>query len=188
MHYACLLITEGFPTKERIAEILKPFNSEDYSLDKDASKKRPVFTWDWYQIGGRYAARLKLRCVDEENPINYEWKWYAKQNRNGRLFWSHMLSDMKEYAKNSLMYSEEEYFSSMGSRDGFLYVDGAYINDLLNFDEVTAYCCVDKDGNAFATETWDGENWLDNNDYDAQIAKIKSESAGCFATIIDLHD
>ena len=34
----------------------------------------------------------------------------------------------------------------MGIRDNFLYVDGAKIDDLLNFDDVNCYICIDSDG------------------------------------------
>lgn len=58
----------------------------------------PTFTWDWYQIGGGYKAELKLKVgeEDDENLEYYRWK-ILEFSRNGRLFWSSLLSTLKNY-------------------------------------------------------------------------------------------
>lgn len=187
MHYCCLLITDEFPTKELIAARLAPFSEEDlYNDGGELARPRPAFTWDWYQIGGRYNGKIKLRY--DLSDERYEWKYMRRPGRNGRLFWSYLLNKMAEFAKGSFMFSEEDYFQSMGMWDGFLRVDGALVSDILNYDELTAYCCVDKYGCAISRETWNGDEWAADVDFDQKFALAKASSGGCYATIIDLHD
>lgn len=95
---------------------------------------------------------------------------------------------MKDFAKDSFMFAEEDYYRSMGLRDDFLYVDGGRISDLLNFNEVECYICIDKDGNAIARETWDGSSFVTDEKFDEKLAEIKKQSFDCFATILDIHD
>lgn len=76
----------------------------------------------------------------------------------------------------------------MGSRDGFLYVDGAKIDDLLNFDNVNCFICIDSNENVIVRETWDGHNFIEDKQFDEKLAKIKENSKGMFATILDIHD
>lgn len=86
------------------------------------------------------------------------------------------------------IFFEEDYYSSMGSRDGFLYVDGAKIDDLLNFDDVNCFICIDSNENVIVRETWDGHNFIEDEQFDEKLAKIKENSKGMFATILDIHD
>ena len=63
MHYCVHLLTKELPSENKIAEIMKPYNSElVYSSDdEDKQIDYPVFTWDYYRIGGRYKSELKLK-------------------------------------------------------------------------------------------------------------------------------
>ena len=188
MHYKCLLITESFPTEEIIAEAMRPYSENDYYKDdKSEIGEHPLFLWDYYLIGGRYNGALKLRC-DDSNNEKYEWNFYKNGGRNGKLFWSYLLSEMEEFSKKSFRFSEENYYSSMGSRDGFLYVDAAYIPDILNFEDISVYYCIDKQRNAFAQSSWDGNNFVKDVDFESKLNEEKQNSANCYATIIDLHD
>ena len=57
MHYCVHLLTKELPSENKIAEIMKPYNSEliyDSDDEEDKQIDYPVFTWDYYQIGGRY--------------------------------------------------------------------------------------------------------------------------------------
>jgi hypothetical protein len=76
----------------------------------------------------------------------------------------------------------------MGANEEFLYVDGARIKDLLNFDEVSCYICIDADGNAIAVESWDGNNFIKDENFDEKLKAIKENSKEYFATILDIHD
>ena len=149
MHYCTLLITKEFPSDEVILNIMSPYD-ESRDDDGDRTGDYPIFQWDWYQVGGRFNGSLKLK-VDKDDE-KYEWKYIIREDRNKRLFHSYLLTKMKDFAKSNILYAEEDYFKTMGLRDGFLYVDGAKISDLLNFDEVECCICIDKDGNAIARE------------------------------------
>ena len=192
MHYCALLITKELPSEDKIAEIMQPYYYENIECDKYGNRiaPYPIFTWDWYQIGGRYNGNLKLKI--DKNDESYNWGFYDREGRNKRLFYSYLLSKMERFVKDgripSYMYSEEDYFSSMGSRDGYLYVDGARIDDLLNFEEQSCYICIDANGNAIARETWDGETFVKDEDFDEKLEEIKKNSQGMFVTVLDIHD
>ena len=188
MHYCTLLITKEFPSDEVIEKIMQPYNEalNEYDDNGDRIGDYPVFQWDWYQIGGRYNGSLKLK-VDKTDE-KYDWQYYSKGGRNKRLFRSYLLTKMKDFAKGDILYTEEDYYNTMGFRDDFLYVDGAKISDLLNFDEVECYICIDKDGNAIARERWNGHSFIKDEKFDEKLAEIKKQSSDCCATILDIHD
>lgn len=79
MHYCIHLLTKHLPTEKEIEKIMEPYNWDSVDdEDTDDGKKKieyPVFTWDWYQIGGRYSACLKLKVDgdDLENREHYNW-------------------------------------------------------------------------------------------------------------------
>lgn len=186
MHYCLALFTKDLPTKPDIDNLMKKYNSEDVYSDDEKEIDYPQFTWDWYQIGGRYSGQIKLR-VDKEDE-KYRWKYIARDKRNGRLFWSYLLSKMQEFSKESFLYHEEDYFASMGYRDGFLYVDGAKISDITNIDEIGCFTFMNADGEAYSREWWNGNGFVENSDFEE---KFKSEIKKCsdmFLTIIDYHD
>lgn len=189
MHYCALLITKELPSEDKISDIMKPYYEGNAEYDEETEKRineYPVFEWDWYQIGGRYNGSLKLK-VDIEDTY-YDWKYLAKQDRNKRLFYSYLLTEMKKLAGNTFIYREENYYPSMGNNDGFLYVDGARVSDLLNFDDVNCYVCIDSDGNAIARETWNGTTFIKDEQFDEKLAEIKNRSKACFVTVLDIHD
>ena len=99
MHYCVQLLTKELPSEEDIRKIMQPYNDDvvygnDDEEDENVEIIRPVFTWDWYQIGGRYKARIKMKADsdDSENRDYYNWNYYDRNERNGRLFWSSLLS------------------------------------------------------------------------------------------------
>ena len=188
MHYCCMVFTKEFPTQAVLEKVLKPFNSEDVYEQPEETRVHPAFTWDWWQVGGRYNGRLKLKV--EENSEKYRWNYYEREHRNGRLFRSALLDKMKEWSKNVPLsfFREEEWFGTLGSQDGFIRVDGALCADIINLQEKTCYCAVDCNGTAFSRESWDGHNWNKNDDFDSQLEKIKSECSDCYVCIVDLHD
>ena len=193
MHYCVLLFTKELPSEEKIAEIMHPYYEENAEYDEETGKRLnpyPVFEWDWYQIGGRYNGSLKLSV--ERDKEYYNFGYYSREDRNKRLFYSSLLSDMKEFAEMgnapSWKYSEEDYFNSMGYRDGYLYVDGARVDDIINFEEQNCYICIDVDGNAIARETWNGNNFIKDEQFDEKLEEIKRNSKGMFLTVLDIHD
>lgn len=187
MHYCVLLITKELPSESKIEKILQPYDYKNVKYDEETDElltPRPIFTYDWYQIGGRYTGLLKLK-IDESDEY-YNWKFDSNEGRNKRLFYSKLLSKLQK--ANGTIFFEEDYYSSMGSRDGFLYVDGAKIDDLLNFDDVNCFICIDSNENVIVRETWDGHNFIEDEQFDEKLAKIKENSKGMFATILDIHD
>lgn len=190
MHYCLMLITKEFPSKAVVEKALEYYNSEKFYEEKGENEDipYPIITWDWWQIGGRYNGSLKLK-VDNENE-KYRWQYYFNGGRNKQLFYSMLLSDMENYARNSRpnFFTEEDYYRTMGYKDGYLRVDGAFVDDLINFDEVECFCCIDKNGKAYTREYYDRGKFIKNDKFDEQLKQIKANSKGCYATIIDIHD
>lgn len=186
MHYCALLFTKKFPTEEEISEIMRPYDEEFFEYDKngDIIGGHPVFQYDYYSIGGRYGGELKLK-IDYNNKY-YNWDYYSKEPRNERLFYSKLLSKIK--SKSNFLFSEEDCFLYMGALDGFIYVDGARVDDLLNFDDLSCYICIDSNGNAIARETWNGHDFVEDEQFDEKFEVIKKNSKGMFVTVLDLHD
>lgn len=81
----------------------------------------------------------------------------------------------------------DDCYSSTETSDGFLYVDGAKIDKLLNFDEINCFVCIDSDENVIARETLRGYSFVKDEDFDKKLAEIKTKSKGMFATILDIH-
>ena len=182
MHSCCLLITKEFPTKDVISKIMSKYDENDfYEKEEPDETKRPLFMWDYYLIGGRYNGLLKLKIDIEDEK--YLWKYFSRVPRNGRLFWSYLLSACVKHP-----YSEDDYLGSMGFNDNFLYVDGAFVKDIINFDSLECYCCIDKNGMAISCSSWNGDNFIKDYDFETKLKKVKEESTDCFATILDLHD
>lgn len=197
MHYCCLLFTEKIPTHDEIDKIMKPFSDEevykDYEEDDDGNPigekpNYPAFMWDYWLIGGRYNGLLKLKVDLDENSYNNEkYKWQFCEDRNGVLFHSYLISEMQKDIPKWL-YSEDKYYNAMGYIDGFLCVDGADIDDLLDFDKFGCYCYVDLDGSTNSRERWDGYNFIENPNFDAQLAEQKLKCRGKFVTVLDIHN
>lgn len=72
MHYCLLLITRKMPSENRISEILKPYDEENLECDETGEIiSFPIFTYDWWEIGGRYASKLKLKIDDCYSSVRY---------------------------------------------------------------------------------------------------------------------
>ena len=179
MHYCLMLFTENFPQKDDIENIM-----QKYCYDNLSENDHPQFTYDWCQIGGRYNGDIKLKFDWEDEE--YRWKYCERTPRNGRLFWSYLLNKIQS-GKNRFFH-EEDYFNSMGARDGFLYVDGAKISDILNFDELDCYTFIGIDGEAYSRKWWDGHGLVSNNDFDERLKSEKEKAKDGYVTIIDYHD
>lgn len=186
MHYCLMLLSKEFPTEEKIEELMMKYNCEMFDEEDDKYDEYPQFTWDWYVLGGRYNGRIKLK-FDTDNET-YRWRYIERTPRNGRLFWSHLLTDMEKFSQNS-MYCEEDYFNSMGANDGYIYVDGARIGDIINFDTIDCYTFMTDDGKAYSKECWNGDDFICNDDFEEQLklAKDKAQEENQFVTIIDYH-
>jgi len=187
MHYCTIVITKEFPTDDVLSKALAPFNEEEYYAS-EGTIPRPIFTWDYWIIGGRYSGSIKL-TVDKNNE-EYEWPYMANKSRAGRLFRSSMLEMIEHLMKQSRYsyYNEEEFFGNMGFDDGFLYVDACKIKDIKNLDKLTCYSFIDKTGKGFTRSYFDGEEFIDNSNFDEQFKEALQNSQDCYACIVDLHD
>ena len=170
MHYKGHLITKKLPTEDQLSKIL-----DKYYYENDNEK----FSWDWYQVGGRYGGQIKIKF----NPDTNEFNWYSFKNRNNKYFISYILNKLK--AKDYL-FDELDYMIYMGLRENVLYVDGGYFNDTINFDITECFLVIDDDENIYVRETWENEQWVKHNDFDENVKKIDLKDK--FITIIDFHD
>ena len=190
MHYCLHLLTKEFPSENKIAEIMKPYSEELFydEQKKDKTKPYPPFMWDYYQIGGRYKADLKLKSDlnDEENCNYYNWRYYERNKRNGRLFWCSLLSEL-EKCKPDWHYREEDYFDYLGFNDGYMRVDSARQKDILNIEELSCYACISTDGPA-VRESWNGHTWEDNKNFDEIYKQALLDNMDGFITVIDMHN
>ena len=197
MHYSCLVITKEFPTDEVIRKAVQPFNwdvimksfEEKDELTEEDRKQIP-FSWDWYQIGGRYEGRIKLRINDDKEE--YRWKFYDREPRAGRLFRNVFMEKCHEKFGSSIFdrFTEEDYYGYFGFRDGYLLVDGAKISDIEKTELIEHGCCrlIDKDGKAYTTEWWNGHDFIENDNFQEELKKAIDESADCYVCMVDMHD
>lgn len=190
MHYCCYLYTRQFPTDGVIKKAMEPY------YEYNDHEERPVFKWDFMNIGGRYGGKLKLNVAGAEQIEKYEFDVYALKRRAGRLFRSGFLErithGMLEYDHSDMRYKVDETEAAryLGYRDGILYVDGAWIPDIKNFDDISdgCFCVIDGDGVASARETWDGENWNTDEHFDEKLKAIaRKYRDSCYLTVLDLH-
>lgn len=191
MHYCILLLTEKFPTNAIIEKALEPYREDEYytQLDKGNEVACPLLLWDWWQIGGRYNGKFKLKYDHNDQDSQYRWMFMPKEPRVGRLFRSQLLEKIQELEKSPFFF-EDDYYGSMGCRDGYLYVDGGYIPDLLNFDEVCTQCygLIDIDGTAYARERYNGKEWLDIEVFEDNARAICESRKDCWVTCLDIHE
>lgn len=192
MHYCLMFLSDKFPTDDVINAALKPFSDEVVYKDADEDGTNvihPVFTWDWWQVGGRYNGRLKLKYDQNDDTSEYRWMFTSKEPRTNRLFRSYLLESFMK-AKGSPFFFEDDYFASMGARDRYLYVDGGKISDMLNFmEECTGcFCYLDTNGNAYARETWNNHEWVKDAAFEDKVKAACENKTDGYVTIIDLHD
>lgn len=180
MHYCVHLITKAIPTKEEINKIMKPYNDDNI---EDMSSI--IFSWDYWIVGGRYCGRIKLK-VDMEDE-EYRWKYYSSVPREGRLFLSTLLEEIR---KNFSLYKnrEEDWVGYLGIHDNYLYVDGARIKDIVNLEDLRCFICINVDGTVIARERWNGEDFITDQDFDKKYEEILEKSKDYFLTVLDIHD
>lgn len=172
MHYKGYLITKQLPNDEKLNKILEPYYENE--------NNKSGFEWDWCQIGGRYGGNIKINF----NPENNEDNWYCFHDRNNKYFISEALNELKKQIKP--YYDELDWLQYMGLREKILYVDGAYYKDIIDFDITNCYVVIDDEQNIYVREIWDGEHFIEINDFEEKIKNINLEDK--FITTIDFHD
>lgn len=177
MHYCCAVITKEFPTDNVLNAIMAPYNDDIvYSLPDN---ERPLISWDWWAVGGRFNGQIKLKVDDADEK--YDWRFYARERRCGRQFRSYLLEKMSEYAKPVWAFREEDYFYSMGMRDSYLLVDGAEICDIQNLSDIGCVCLLDVNGNA-------SQRYKNEEAFDMKLQEAFKDPEAKYLTILDLHD
>ena len=187
MHYCIQVITKDFPTDEILEAALKPFYEEDFyaKLDKDESLLSPPILWDWWQLGGRYGALLKID-VSGENAEKYNLVYYPKEKRSGRLFRSAFLEKAKLGVDFLADLSETDALVYMGIRDDIIYADSAPIKDLKK--------CADGFGlilptdEVFVRRYWNRREWVENPEFDQIREKALSDYRDCWISVVDIHN
>lgn len=192
MHYCCLVFTNEFPTDEVIAEKMKPFNEEDfYSSHGDdetfSTKDYPTFLWDWYQVGGRYCARIKMKR--DESREDYQWGYYAKTPRYNRLYRSKLIEDLASDTKKlgkSWRFAEEDVLPYCYDEDTNSYrVDGAETSLVVNRNDLYGFNMVRCDGSAETRSWYNGEGFVENPNYELQVDEEFKKAK--YVCIVDIH-
>ena len=195
MHYACLVITKEFPTEEVISKVVDPFNEESFyekfSEENPAKESDyPAFLWDYWRVGGRYCGAIKLK-VDTKNETPYDWEFYSREPRAGRLYRSEFVENqyhISRMVRSYLSFTEEDIYPYLGFGDGYLRVDGAKISDVLNLSDLGCHQFIDKDGKGYTRNWWNGKDFIPNPDFDKQLSAALADSADCYICYLDMHD
>lgn len=188
MHYSCFIFTKEFPTDDVLYRALIPFNEEDFYNNDGETKEYPEFLWDWFKVGGRYSGMLKLGM--KKNDEKYRWGFYSNGGRNGKLFRSMLIDTInkfKQTSRDGWMFNEEDVYGELGRWDGYIRVDACPVTDILNIKKISCYCFIDKNGNAYSCERWNGETYEKHEDFDEVLAKTINDSLDCYLTVVDIH-
>ena len=198
MHYCFVVITKEFPTDDVLSKALNPFNEEKFyekfeDVDEIPAEEYPVFTWDWWQVGGRYGGNLKLKIDFEDEE--YRWQFYAKKDetRAGRLFRSKMCETLDSLQKGRMLFTpiEDDYRGYLGSRDGYIRVDGCKVKDVIDFEETVinhGFGFIGKDGEIYARESWNGHDFIKDEHYEEKVKEAIKDVQDCYVTYVDCHD
>lgn len=186
MHYKAHLITREFPTDDVIDKIMQQFSWEEFHNRKDENEPYPVFTWDWYRVGGRYNSFFELDMDKTEDK--YQWNYI--ENRVNVVFRSFLFDTMYDICdeKNKWRISEYNFYPCLGSRDNILRVDGGLISDMKDFDITSCFIIIDADGNAYARTSWNGNEHIENKDFDNIAKNILEFSKDYYIVTVDIHD
>lgn len=189
MHYRIHLFTKELPTEDQIQDIMAPYYDEAVYYDENGEDKKdivyPAIMLDYWAIGGRYCGQLKLKIDPDDEE--YGWKYYSDIPREGRLFHSTLLYKIRKEFKHPWDQKEEKWIGYMGNYS-YIYVDGARIRDILNIDELLCYGFVDIDGQAYASESWNGSTFVKHPDFENLYKQKLNEYKDCFLTVLDIHD
>lgn len=176
MHYKTIVFTKTIVDEEELETILKPFDElEEHDVE-------PPFTFDWWQIGGRYCGGVlaEVSTIDEQNNGIYI------KNINGVEILS-MLFDRMEN-KGCLGCETNWYGYLLENRA--LKCDGAYVNKIKNKNAFDCFAFIGLDGTSRARKSWDGSEYIDDKEFDywldKEIKKAKEQNA--FMTVIDIHN
>lgn len=184
MHYKLLVFTRELPTEEEIEDLMMPYNEDSYYSNYDdegnyigvgKEPERPVFTWDWYQIGGRYSGQIAAE-VSTIDDLGIQIRNINRKEVISRLF------DKYEWETDCYGYIRE------GER--CIRCDGAYVPKIKNENAFGCYAFIGIDGKARARETWNGKDFIPDREFEywLDISREAAIAENAFMTIIDIHD
>lgn len=182
MHYCFLYFSKEMPTREKIREVMAPYNYENYYESREVQP----FYYDYFVIGGRYGGKLKLK-VEKDNET-YRWEFTGR--REGRLFYNSLIKKLMEVKElGSGFYIEDGCYDYFGYRDGFLYVDGAPLKDLINLDELSCYGYIGINGELHTREIWKDKEkeFVKVEHFDEDLELYIKHHMDCFVTVLDIH-
>lgn len=192
MHYCLYLYTKEFPSDEVIDQLLKPYNEESYYKDdeEEPSTPRPLFLWDFWQVGGRYGGKLRLSTKAEDDD-RYDWEYCPRHLRAGKLYRCRLIEKCARGILDPPHLLREEEALQYLHMDDSIRVDGGWLPHIVNRHEIADRCFIilTDDGTAIAREVWDGDNWIDTPDFDDRARLVMERcEADHFLTVIDIHD
>lgn len=194
MHFSIVVITKEFPTDDVLSKVLDPFDEETFYEKHEGENIKeedyPIFLMDYWQVGGRYGGNIKLK-IDYEDQ-EYRWQFYAKENqyRAGRLFRSKMCEGL-DREKVYFEATEDVLRAYMGSADGYIRVDGCKVKDVIDFEKTViddSYSFIGKDGEAYARTSWNGNDFIKDEQYEEKVREAIKDVQDCYVTIVDCHD
>ena len=208
MHYCLILITKELPNEEDINKVLSRFNSEELYKDikdengnitclantmtKEERFEKYPFTWDWWQVGGRYGGNIKYKMQEDD------YKFY-NHNICNKKYKSKFFENMQKYYQRPLgrdlrtnEIDECDFISYLGYNDYFIYCDGAKISDIQNIEHIKddfGFCIYDSINDVgYAREVYVGGGFVKTENYQDKVRNIIENNKDSFLTIIDLHD
>ena len=90
--------------------------------------------------------------------------------------------------KNKWRISECDFYPCLGCRNGILRVDGGLISDMKEFDITSCFIIIDADGYAYARTSWNGNEHIENKDFDNIAKDILEFSKDYYIVTVDIHD
>jgi hypothetical protein len=120
---------------------MEPYRERDPDADDDDAPHTAPNTvqrikWDYCMVGGRYGGQLKL-YADESSGGKYAFGSLMGPLRAGSLFRCRLLEEIQ----NPLLH-ENDMLRYMGMRDGYILVDGAWLPDVINREEIADMCAA----------------------------------------------
>lgn len=131
-------------------------------------------------------------------PLNWDYVFdreYREKSYSAPFTWDYWLLGGRysgalklkiEEQSEKYRFYKENWYGPMAFEDGYLRIDGALCEDVVNLQEVKCFCFLDCNGNAFAREIRPG--YTENTEFDKQLSSAKANSADCYVCIVDLHD
>lgn len=184
MHYKLLVFTRELPTNEEIEDLMMPYNEEifwnnfddeGHFLGVGKQPERPVFTWDWYQIGGRYSGQITAE-VSTIDDLGIQIRNINRKEVISRLF------ERYEF--------EHDCYGYIRVGERCIKCDGAYVPKIKNDNAFGCYAFIGMDGKARARETWNGNDFIPDREFEywLDISRKVALDENAFVTVIDFHD